>query len=194
MSKSLGNYLELPDLLKKYHPLVIRYFLIRQHYRSVLDYKEEKLTEAANGLKKIWQLLERLGLIDSAGPASQNLTSKAKQAIEKHLDNDINTPRALAVVFDLIKKANHLIDQNKLSQQQAQAISQLLTDFDKVFGILKPSKKITIPKAIQQLIKQREQARRKHDWPKADQIRKQIEAKGYQIEDTEKGPKIKARP
>jgi cysteinyl-tRNA synthetase len=197
MSKSLGNYIELPDILEKYHPLVVRFFLISKHYRSEINYTKKDIEEAKNGLKRIWEFMDKLNEQRTKKTKNtQQLKNKLeignwKLEIEKHMDDDFNTPRALAVVFDLIKQGNKLIDQNKLSPDQAQSIYELMLKFNQVLTVLPTRKKITLPKEIEKLVQQREEARQNKNWQKADQIRNQIEKQGYKIEDTPQGPKIK---
>lgn len=185
MSKSLNNFIELPDILKRHEPEVIRYFLIKNHYRSTVDYTEKGIAEAEKSLKKIWQFVGKL--------KEQKGKKKVKidmERIEKELDDDFNTPKAFSVIFEIIRKTNKLVTENQLEKEQAEQILKTFSDFDKIFGIIK-REKIAVPKEIKELVQQREKARKDKDWSKADRIREEIEKNGFSIEDTSQGSEIR---
>jgi cysteinyl-tRNA synthetase len=108
------------------------------------------------------------------------------------MEDDFNTPKAIAVIFDLINKGNSLIDKNKLSSNNAKSILEFLRKIDKIFNFIfwkKPKEKI--PEEILKLVKEREKYRQKGLWQKADEIRSKIKELGYWMEDTRDGPKLK---
>ncbi|MEK9130128.1 MAG: DALR domain-containing protein [Patescibacteria group bacterium] len=108
------------------------------------------------------------------------------------MNDDLNISQALAVIFNLVKEINILIDKNQLSSMEAKKILQLIKKLDQILGLkLTEEEKKEIPKNILDLVKQRSEARKNKDWQKADEIRKEIEKLGYQIEDTNKETKIK---
>jgi len=108
------------------------------------------------------------------------------------MEDDFNTPKAVAVIFDLVNKGNSLLDQGKISSIGAKNILEFLRKIDKIFNFIfwkKPKEKI--PEGILKLVKERERYRREGSWQKADEIRKKIKELGYWVEDTKEGPKIK---
>jgi cysteinyl-tRNA synthetase len=107
------------------------------------------------------------------------------------MDDDFNTPKALASIFNLINQGNSLLSQNRLSPADAREILNFLREVDKVFGFIFEKKELKIPSLIKKMIKTRERARKKGDFKLADLIREKIKEKGYWIEDTKEGPKVK---
>jgi cysteinyl-tRNA synthetase len=110
----------------------------------------------------------------------------------KELDNDFNTPKAFAVLFEFIKKVNELINKNQISKKQAGEIYNFFQEINEIFGIINFEKvNKAIPAEIKKLAKQREEYRAKKDWQKADQARLEMEKRGFTVEDTKQGPAIK---
>ncbi len=182
MSKSLNNYIEIHEIKdKRFNPLSLRYLFLTAHYRSKMNFTWKGLKAAETALDRLREVIRELKA--STKQTTSNKTAKDYQEkFLKFINNDLNIPRALALMWDLIKDKN-------LSNKEKY---KLLLDFDKVFGLkLSEIKEVKIPEKIKKLSKQREQLRNKDQWQKADEIRKQIEKMGYRIEDTEKGTKIK---
>jgi len=119
--------------------------------------------------------------------------SKFRKDFDLAMEDDFNTPKAVAVIFELINKGNSLIDKNKISFNDAKNILNLLKNFDEVLGInLKYEiKKIPLSQEILNLVKERERHRKQKNWKGADEIRSKIRKMGYGVEDTKKGPKLK---
>ncbi len=193
MAKSLGNVYTLRDLVKKnYPPMAIRYLLLSNHYRQKLNFTFQGLEGAKNTLEKLNEFIDRLKEYQKASKKKSRIEikfNKFEKEFEKAMDEDLNTPKALAVIFGFIKIVNKLIDKKELSGHQVKKIYQLMKKFDGVLGILE-EKKEKIPPEIKKLIDEREKARQKKNWPQADKIRKFLEKKGFQIKDTPLGPKI----
>ena len=108
------------------------------------------------------------------------------------MDDDFNTPKALAVLFDLIKKMNPQID--KLNKKETENILDLINGWNKILGILPEkleTRKTKIPSGVRKLITEREKYRQEKNWQKADEIREKIKKNGYVIKDTKEGPKVK---
>ena len=206
MSKSLKNFISIRDFFRdggSPHSVgaaptsesrILRLFILKSHYRSPIDYSEKAIEQSKKELERIDEFVGKLDSFrvrpSSGSDPDEGLTLKIFQ---KAMADDFNTPKALAAIFDLIKKSNKLIEQNKLNAKQAQEIYNLLLKFYKVLGILPIKKKLVIPQEIKKLVKEREKARQNKDWAKADQIRQQIENRGYKVEDTIKGPEVKKR-
>ena len=179
MGKSEGNLIRL-DMLdtKGVHPLAYRYFVLGAHYRTKLNFIWEAVRAADNALQKIYA--EARELVAPKGKCI-NFEKKFNAAI----DDDLNTPQALAVVWEMLKSS---------SPPAAKAAS--LLKFDKVLGLdIKKylGKKIKAPKEVLELVKKREEARKKKDWKSADKLRAEIERMGFEIEDTKDGAKINSQ-
>jgi cysteinyl-tRNA synthetase len=193
MSKSLGNILSLRDAVKKYGGNVIRYFLISPHYRTETNFSEESIKSAQNTVNKLIDFMDRIQEIKSEGKDNEKLKKKineTKKEFENAMDDDFNIPLALTKIFELINETNKAIDDKKFSKKNLEEVYKTMMNFDTVLAILK-HKKEKIPKEIQELIKKREDARKKKDFKTADEIRKQIKDKGYILEDTEKGSRVR---
>ena len=118
---------------------------------------------------------------------------KTQKEFETAMKDDFNTPKAMAVIFDLVNKGNSLIAQNKLTPADAGEILKFLRKIDKVFNFIFWGKRVApkIPSFIKKMVREREEARKRKDWKLADEIRSKIKQQGYWIEDAKKGPKIK---
>jgi len=204
MSKSLGNFYTLRDLEKKdYDPIDFRFLTLLSHYRSHMDFSEKALVQAKEGLERIREFLNKLKVksqklkVKAVKPVVKKLIEKTKKNFEKSMNNDLDTPKALASIFDLVKQGNKLLDKDKINKAEAKAIYKLLMEFDKALGIMKIKKVTKIPKAkesmILRLIEKRERARKTKDWKKADQIRNKLKKIKIEIKDTDKGPEWKLK-
>ena len=200
MSKSLKNFITIRNFLKQYPPQYLRFLVLKSLWRSPLDYSKETISEVKSSLgkieeflSKIYQIKKRKVKIETKDKKFKKVLKEAKKTFYNHLDNDFNTPRALAVIFELIKKTNKLFPQNLIDKKSAQEIYQFFKEIDKVFEIIdwQRIKRPDIPQEIKKLAEQREKYRQKKQWKKADKARKQIEDLGYQIEDTPIGPEIR---
>jgi len=198
MSKSLGNFYTLRDLLKMgYSWRAIRYFLLSGHYRQKINLTFQSLKGAENSIERIKTFIEKVNQGQEVKISSRNLKFiknlllKTEKDFEEAMDDDLNTPEALSVVFNLIKEINKI---EKIDGKTARQVLNLINKFDAVLGLklLEIEKgKTEISEEIKKLTKERENYRKKGDWQKADEVRKKINDLGYQIEDTKEGPKIK---
>jgi len=143
MSKSLGNFFTLRDLLEKGHDaMAIRYLLLSTHYRSKLNITEEALTYAKNSVDKIMNFIDTLDEIIKSkqdvknGAEVMQLIKKTEKGFESAMDDDLNTSLALSYIFDFIKGINRLIEKGKLSSSDAERCKALMLKFDKVLGII----------------------------------------------------------
>jgi cysteinyl-tRNA synthetase len=187
MSKSLQNFYTLRDVESRgIDPLTYRYFVLQAHYRSKLNFTWEALFAANNALQKIYSAARLLplskGELEGVGAgAGAELENKFQEA----MDDDLNTPQALAVVWEMLK-----------SDCSSGVKAASLLKFDKVLGLdIKKylGKKIKVPKEVQELVKKREAARKNKDWKSADKFRLEIEKMSYEIEDTPQGTKLEIR-
>lgn len=210
MSKSLGNFIAIRDFLKKYSPEILRFMILGAHYRSSLDYNENLVKQAKAGLERIGEFLEKLNLksqifpnhpraFGASGQANLKITSqkskiiltKLRKEFYQAMDDDFNTPKAIAAIFNLIKRMNPLIDKNQISRKESRLVINFFNVVDEIFKILSKKKNKTLPDEIKKLAAERETLRKLQKWAEADEIRKKIEESGYMVEDTTEGPKIK---
>ncbi len=174
MSKSKGNFYTLKDIIKNYTPLAYRYLILNSHYRSKVNFSTEAMSGAENSLKKMKERVINLG--NEKGDPS----SKYKDKFLKAVNNDLNTPQALKVTWNLLKDKD-LNDSVKLAT---------VIDFDKVLG-LDLNKEVEIPKKVKELAEKREEYREDKKYEKADNLRSKINDLGYDIEDVKDGYKLK---
>ncbi len=192
MSKSLGNFYTLRDVLAKgHHPLAVRYLLLSAQYRQKLNFTFESLNAAKAALDRIWDFMRKLETHSEGAdnPKVDTLIAKTQKKFEKSMDNDLDISPALAAMFDMITKINTLMMKKKISAQNAQAVLSLMKKFDKVLGIIKEEEKT--PEMIQKLVQERETARQQKNWELADRLREQIKQQGFAVEDTPAGPVVK---
>lgn len=194
MGKSLGNFVTIRDLLKDNSPRLLRFFVLKSHYRSPIDYTEKSISDAKKELERLDEFLGKLKKI--AGKKSKSSSVKfsagAKEEFEAAMADDFNTPKALAAIFTLINTSNAAMARNELNTSQAKGILKFLKEIDAVFDFIfwrEPKQKI--PEDVIKLAKEREKYRAGKDWKSADEIRQKITDLGYSIEDTEGGMKIK---
>jgi cysteinyl-tRNA synthetase len=186
MSKSLGNFYTVEDIVKKgFDPLALRYFYFTAHYRKTQNFTWDGLTAAQNSLNEL-----RKQLIQMRRSKRNSLTTEKLEKVDGYrkrfdeaLADDVNTPQALAIVWEVVK--SNIPDPDKYD---------LLIDFDEVLGLklneVGNAPVEEIPAEIQALAKKREQLRAEKKFTDADTIRKQIESKGYILEDTSTGALI----
>ncbi len=183
VSKSLGNIIVAQDFVKRgVDPLAFRYLSLTSHYSRALNFSWqsfEAAQTALNNLRERYQEFKK-----DKGKLRKEIVKKNQQQLVELIENDLNFPQALALVWQIVKD-------NTLSGKERHF---LLTDFDKILNLdLKTVKKMTIPGEITVLAKRREEARINKNWAEADRIREEIEDKGYTVEDTNKGSDIKKK-
>jgi len=190
MSKSLGNFYTLRDILEKNYPaMAFRLLCLMSHYRAPLNFKFSEMTAATETLETLSDFIWRLKNLKKAGNQSAQslkLIETTRENFRSSLENDFNSAKALAIVFDLISAVNKLLDNDKLNISDAEALLLFIDEVDKVLGIFKRLQK-TPPPEVQKLIREREKARKKRDWEKSDELRRQIEKMGWQVKDTPYG-------
>jgi cysteinyl-tRNA synthetase len=194
MSKSLGNFYTLRDILKKgYTGQELRYMLLSTHYRTQLNFTFAGLDAARASLQRIEDLVARLRTIQQSRLSTATL-DKARPRFKAALADDLNISAALAVLFDLIRELNVLCDEDKLGREEAQDALSLLAEWDQVLAVLPLQKKEEdVPHDLLHLLELREKARREKNWKTSDEMRDAILARGYIIEDTPQGARLKKK-
>ena len=158
---------------KGFSPLDYRYLVLTTHYREQLQFSIENLTSAKNAYQRLKNICVEL-------KDDKKINKSYLEEFTKTLEEDLNTPKALQVLWKLIR------------DEKADGKYQTIKKIDEVFGLdLLKKEKITIPKEIKKLIEERESARKSKDWKKADELRIKINTLGYQIDDSSKGTMIK---
>lgn len=193
MSKSLGNFFTLRDLLNKgYNSKAIRFLLLSVNYRQQLNFTEEGIIASQNSISRINDFILKLKSIRKGkdNPSIPKLIKKAYVEFEKVMDDDLNISNALAVIFEFMKKINIFIMEEKVSKKNSEEIIKLMFDFNKILGIL-DRHEVTLSQEIKKLIQKREEARAKKDYKKADEIRNILKNKGIILEDTKEGVRWK---
>lgn len=191
MSKSLGNFYTLRDVLAKgYAPIAVRYLLISSHYRQKMNFTFEALDAAAVAVQRINDFVQKLseahGKADNKDVSS--LITKAKGLFEEALDDDLEMSRALASLFDFMNQINKL-GIHQLSKKDAKSIEKFMREVDSVLAIL--SKEEDVPDEVKKLITDREEARRTKNFSRADELRDLLKQKGIIVEDTAHGQRWK---
>ena len=184
MSKSLGNIKTIPELLDDGHSAEsLRYVLISSHYRSKLSFSSNKLDDARKAVHRINDIYNRLQGIINDGNSFPN---EYDQFIEALVD-DLNTPKALGILFNYLKKLNRKIDNDKLTDEESSKGILFIKKADEVFSFLKD--KTVIPNEIAKLVAKRNEARKDKNWKLSDLLREELKEKGWIVEDTLDGSK-----
>lgn len=186
MGKSKQNFVTLQALIDRgFNPLAYRYITLTAHYRSPLEFSWDSLQSAQNALNNLYEkVLEINTQKDIKTQKDTKISSSAfyQKKFKEIINNDLDMPKALSLVWQLVK-AKNLSPRTKY---------KLLLEFDKVLGLnLSKLRKIVIPELVKKLVLKREKLRKEKKWQAADEIRKEVEKLGFEIEDTKTGPKIK---
>jgi len=198
MAKSLGNFITVKDFVKKHSARILRLLVFRTHYRSPIDYNEKEIEQVKSQLERIDEFIDKLESIKGTKNKKWEKLTKSfvlptEKEFEMAMDDDFNTPMALASIFRLITRGNQLFDRGKLTPAEARAILAFFRKIDRVFNFIFWGKRVApkIPSFIKKMVREREEARKREDWKLADEIRRKIQWMGYKIEDTKEGPKLK---
>jgi cysteinyl-tRNA synthetase len=191
MSKRLGNFYTLRDLLAKgYDPIVIRYLLISTHYRQQFNFTFEGLEASKAAVERLRNFVRRLHEAEGTTNPEKvaNLTAKLEACFGGSMDDDLNIGIALSSLFDFVREINGLLDANLVSKQEAAEIGGLMMRIDAVLGVIgKVEVEEALSADIDALVQKREDARKAKNWKEADAIRAQLKAMGIMLEDTAQG-------
>ena len=204
MSKSLGNFFTLRDLFAKgYKPSALRFALASVPYRKQLNFTFDGLQQATSSVERLRNFAERLKQGKFPAGKQQGMAARIEKAVEEldaGLSDDLNTARALAAVFDLVREANIAMDKSEFRQGDVPAVQGLLATFDKIFAVLEDNdgeklRALGFGSAergpddaeIDRLVVERTAAKKKRDFATADRIRKELADRGIIIEDAKDG-------
>jgi len=197
MSKSLGNFYTIPDVLAKgYTGRELRYALLRVHYRVPLNFTWEGMNEARESLGRIDEWLARLHEVVEKenvqrSPANAQRPTE-KPDFEEALDDDLNISAALGFLFETIRETNRAIDENKLDATSASAWLEWWKRINTVLA-LETESEVVVPPEAAQLAQERNNARRERNWKRSDELRQRIFALGWEVRDTKEGQKLTRR-
>lgn len=199
MSKSLGNFFTVREISEKYDLQILRFFMLSAHYRSPLNFSAELMDAAKNGLERIVTAAQNLKFLMGTAKTEQMSEAEAEgyaktdefvKAFEKAMDDDFNTADAIAAVFELVKYANTTAS-GESSKEYLQKLYGLLEKLTDVLGIVVEQKEELLDAEIEDLIAQRQAARKERNFARADEIRAELLEKGIILEDTREGVKWK---
>ena len=192
MSKSKGNFYILEDVKKKgFSAMELRLLLLSSHYRSPLNFTWDSMRQSQQNFKRISDFVLNLKNIIVETRYASFLPGKYQEKFESAMDDDLNTPLALSVLYNLITETNKLASRKKLDKKTAADTLNLWNKMNKVLGLVIKDGLIEIPEEIKNLAEARERARRQENFQKSDSLRNLIRKKGYEIEDKEGGYRVK---
>ncbi|NGX56331.1 MAG: Cysteine--tRNA ligase [Candidatus Anoxychlamydiales bacterium] len=196
MSKSLGNFFTLRDLIKMgYSGREVRYMLMHTHYKTQLNFTLEGLKASRSSLQRIDDFIDRLNSIKENNDFSliDTILKEEREKFNNALIDDLNISIALSSLFDLIKKVNTLIDQDKISKNEAHKTIKYLKEIDMILSVIFTKEIEEVPDSIIEAMEKREDARKNKNFALSDELRDYILEQGYIIEDTKEGPKAKKK-
>ena len=191
MSKSAGGFTTLRDLVQAGHdPLAIRFFLIANaHYRARLRLSSEALHSAAEQVRRLREFAERVRRTRPAAQDDGEFTKRVDEVragYRQALDDDLNLPQGMGLVFDLIHEANAALDAERVGEQSLAALEGLIGDVDAHLDVVR-AEEPGLAEEVERLISEREDARKLRDFAKADRIRKDLRQRGIALEDSKEG-------
>jgi cysteinyl-tRNA synthetase len=193
MHKSVGNVVYLRDLLKEgWDPLTIRFFLTSARYRDPVDLTEKALGQARSQRLRLQEFVARLGEVKGGAKSGDGDSRGLLAAFEKAMDDDLNTPAALAALFTFARKVNAMIDKESIGKGAASKILGALHKINSVLGVLSFEGE-ELPPALAALLAERERARQRRDFAESDRLRERLLAEGIVVEDTPGGTRWKRR-
>ncbi len=199
MSKSLGNFFTVREISEKYDLQILRFFMLNAHYRSPLNFSAELMEASKNALERIRTAVDNLKYIAEHASACElteeeakfiKETDKFEADFDRSMDDDFNTADAIAAVFDLVKFANTHAAEGS-SRAFAQALSDKIQSLCDILGIITEKKEELLDADIEELIEERQAARKAKNFARADEILNLLLEKGIILEDTREGVKWK---
>ncbi len=198
MSKSLGNFFTVRDIVKEYNPEDIRMFMLSAHYRSPVNFSRDMVAQAHASLQRLYTARENL-LFLKKNAKDTPLTAEEEALLQRvkedgarfdaAMDDDLNTADALGAIFEIVKDANvSLNDQS--SKAAVEGVLTMLKELTGVLGLLMKDAEEGLPADIQQMADERAQARKEKNWKRSDELRDALAAAGYLVKDTPQGQNI----
>jgi len=200
MSKSLGNFFTVRDILKKYDPEVLRFFMLSSHYRSPINFSQDLMEQAKSSLERLYNALYSMEHLENI-VEDRELAEEDKEYLDKlkayeqefidAMDDDFNTADAIASLFNIVRECNMKVDE-KSSLKIVKATKEMLLNLGTVLGLFRHFKEKTLlDEEIEEKIREREIARKNKNYALADKIRDELKAQGIILEDTPSGVRWK---
>ncbi|AFS69241.1 cysteine--tRNA ligase [Exiguobacterium antarcticum] len=198
MSKSLGNFLTVHEAIQAVDPMVLRFFMLSVQYRHPINYSRELIDQAANGLTRIRESVanveHRLTMTANLGTSNEKWLKRI-EAIKQHfvtsMDDDFNTANAVTDLFDLSKEANLYLGEDQVATEVLERFLAVFDELSTVLGVTLTVDKGLLDEEVEQLIRDRDTARKDRDFARADAIRDQLRDQGILLEDTAQGMRWK---
>lgn len=199
MSKSLGNFFTVRDILKKYDGEVIRFFMLSAHYRNPINFADTLMEQAKSAVERVYTCIDNLEFL-LANSEERELTDSEKEYMNKleeckqkfidAMDDDLNTADAIAAVFDIVYASNTALStENKNAKSVVEKTLSLIHEIGAVLGLFEKKKDNSIDAEVEALIEQRNKARSEKDWATADAIRDKLKSMNIELKDTPMGVK-----
>jgi cysteinyl-tRNA synthetase len=205
MAKSLGNILDVKRAVELHGRNAVRMWLLQSHYSQPLDYSEEILDEKRRSYERLMRLYRQISGSGSSSNLSDELASQLRDRFDAAMRDDLNTPEAIAAVFDVSARSGQEVSDRPEAAGEFSSLAEALRDVLTVFGFDLAEETIADVDGMRvrysedpgedilRRVAARERARREKDWPLADQIRDELHAEGWAIEDTPEGPALSRR-
>lgn len=208
MSKSLGNGINVKEILQNVRPHVLRYFMLSTHYRNPLNYSDEAIEQAEGAVQRIENCIINLehrlkvasqielSTADEAEKAELSVQiSRIMERFDEKMGDDFNTPDALSVVFELVNLTNHVLKRDSVDASLLRMLREAFHDLNAVLGIIKDTSEEDelLDEEVERLIEERNEARKAKNWQRADEIRDLLHAQGIVLEDTPQGVRWKRK-
>lgn len=193
MSKSLGNGINVKELVKRVNPRAVRFLFLSTHYRNPINFSDDGLQQAVNGLERIENGVANLryrlngAATGEADKGVSERVNRIKETFRDKMNDDFNTADALTAVFELISESNAYLAKNEATSATIELLLSVLQDMDSVLGILPPEQNELLDEEIEGLIAERAEARKTKNWARADEIRDLLTEQGILLEDTPQG-------
>ena len=194
MSKSVGNFLTVQDIAQTPDDArAFRYLVVSSHYRTAFNFTKEVLDAAKRTMRRLSNFRRRLEEVEApkGGEDPAPLVDKAREGFIEYMDDDLNSPRVMAAVFDMVNAVEGLLGEEKVDRRGADLVDGFMEEIDRVLGIFftlpEEEKEEALPEELQALVAEREAARKEKDWARADEIRDHFLKLGYALEDTPEG-------
>lgn len=197
MSKSLGNFFTLKEIFEKFDPMVVRFFLLSTHYRSPINYSDKELSNAEEAYRRICKFVQDIDfLLEKSTEKAPTIEledleeelMEYKDKFKESMDDDFNTAGAIAAIFEMIRFCNKALDEGEAEKECLEVMKKSVLDLCGVIGMkIEAEEPALRNEEIEKLIAEREEARKKKDFAKADEIRLKLSEMGIVLEDTAYG-------
>ena len=198
MSKSLGNFFTVRDILKEYDAEDVRMFMLSAQYRSPINFSREMIAQAHASLQRLYTARDNMEFLRKNAPEKemtadeQALLDRVKESAARFdaaMDDDMNTADAMGALFEIVKDANVTLNAES-GKAAVEAVLNKLKELSSVLGIMTKETEEKLPEEIQKMADERALARKNRDWKRSDELRDALKAAGYAVEDTKQGQKI----